>query len=103
MRPITVNVVMCTGAVLDFQLNPWEKCIIYWHCFANYFNAIFITALNNKPWIFVMEEEDACLVSKQNTKATAWSRLSSLRSLLMNELLLTTPSLLLPCPPPFLS
>lgn len=36
-----------------------------------------------------MEEEDACLVSKQNTKATAWSRLSSLRSLLKNELLLT--------------
>lgn len=103
VQPITVNVVMCAGAVLDFQLNPWEKCIIYWHCFANYFNAIFITALNNKPWIFVMEEEDACLVSKQNTKATAWSRLSSLRSLLKNELLLTAPSLLLPCPPPFLS
>lgn len=47
--PITANAVMCTGAVLDFQLNSREKCIIYWHYFANYFNAIFITALNNKP------------------------------------------------------
>lgn len=47
--PIIANVVMCAGAGLDFQLNSWEKCIIYWHYFANYFNAIFITALNNKP------------------------------------------------------
>lgn len=47
--PITANIVMCAGAALDFQQNPWEKCIIYWHYFANYFNAIFITALNNKP------------------------------------------------------
>lgn len=45
-----------------------------------------------------MEEEDACLVSKQNR-----SRLPSLGNLLMNELLLTTRSLFLPCPPPFLS
>lgn len=47
--PIIANVVISAGAGLDFQLNSWEKCIIYWHYFANYFNAIFITALNNKP------------------------------------------------------
>lgn len=58
----------CCGVGLDFCLNSWEKCIIYLHYFANYFNAIFITGLNNKPKIFVMEEEGICLVSSRTPK-----------------------------------
>lgn len=58
---------MC-GVGLDVCLNSWEKCIIYWHYFGNYFNAMFITALHNKLEIFVMEEEYFGFVSSRTPK-----------------------------------
>jgi len=60
--------VVCAGVGLDFCLNSWEKCVIYWHYFANYFSAIFITALNNKPKIFITGEEDVCVVLSRTPK-----------------------------------
>lgn len=61
VQPILGDVAACAGVGLDFCLNSW-------HYFANYFNAIFITALNSKPKIFVTEEEDGCLVSSRTPK-----------------------------------
>lgn len=101
VSPILGDVAVCAGAGLDFCLISWEKYIIYWHYFANYFNAIFISALNNKPKLFVKEEEDICSVSSRTPKHSPRSRLSSPRSSLVNELLQTALSLFLPRPPPF--
>lgn len=97
--PILGDVAACARVGLDCCLNLGEMHY-YWHYFANYFNAIFITALNNKPKIFVTEEEDVCLVSSRTPKHSR-SHLSSPRSSLVNELLPTACSLFLPCPPPF--